>query len=113
MSETTVTSWEEYRAVLDEEDGWFKEALCAGYPTDVFYPSTDSEASEAKSICRKCRVRKSCLEWAIVMREENGVWGGASEKERPRLRRKIRNRDQRNLIRATNTVINEFTRFSK
>ena len=38
----------------------------------------------AKKICNGCPVIQQCLEYAIVNRENDGVWGGASERERRR-----------------------------
>jgi WhiB family redox-sensing transcriptional regulator len=35
-------------------------------------------------------VRASCLEHAIVVREKDGVWGGATERERRRIIRQRR-----------------------
>lgn len=69
---------------------WRQRAACRGVDPDVFYPSTDEEAEEAKSICRICPVRESCLEYALVNRERDGVWGGATERERRRIIRQRR-----------------------
>jgi len=44
----------------------------------------------AKAICRSCHVRQPCLEFALDRRERDGVWGGATEKERRRLLRQRR-----------------------
>jgi hypothetical protein len=42
---------------------------------ELFWPATDSEAARAKTVCRGCPVRRSCL--AIAQeRREWGVWGG-------------------------------------
>jgi WhiB family redox-sensing transcriptional regulator len=69
---------------------WRQRAACRGVDPDVFYPSTDEEAEEAKAICRICPVRESCLEYALVNRERDGVWGGATERERRRIIRQRR-----------------------
>ncbi|MGQ0521405.1 MAG: WhiB family transcriptional regulator [Actinomycetota bacterium] len=69
---------------------WRQRAACRGVDPDVFYPSTDEEAEEAKSICRVCPVRESCLEYALANRERDGVWGGATERERRRIVRQRR-----------------------
>lgn len=69
---------------------WRQRAACRGVDPDVFYPSTDEGAEEAKSICRSCPVRESCLEYALVNRERDGVWGGATERERRRIVRQRR-----------------------
>lgn len=69
---------------------WRQRAACRGVDPDVFYPTSDEEAEEAKSICRVCPVREPCLEYALANRERDGVWGGATERERRRLIRQRR-----------------------
>lgn len=69
---------------------WRQRAACRGVDPDVFYPISDDEAEEAKSICRICPVRESCLEYALANRERDGVWGGATERERRRMIRQRR-----------------------
>lgn len=69
---------------------WRQRAACRGVDPDVFYPASDEEAEEAKLICHVCPVRESCLEYALANRERDGVWGGATERERRRLVRQRR-----------------------
>lgn len=69
---------------------WRDKGACRGIDPDVFYPVTDEDAEEAKSICSVCAVRQSCLEYALAHREKEGVWGGATERERRRIIRQRR-----------------------
>ena len=69
---------------------WRQRAACRGVDPDVFYPASDEEAEEAKSICGVCPVREACLEYALANRERDGVWGGATERERRRMIRQRR-----------------------
>ena len=69
---------------------WRQRAACRGVDPDVFYPATDEEAEEPKAICGICPVREACLEYALVNRERDGVWGGATERERRRMIRQRR-----------------------
>lgn len=69
---------------------WVGKAACSGLDPAVFYPPTDEDADEAKVICAACPVQEPCLEHAIEMREKNGVWGGATERERLRIIRRRR-----------------------
>ena len=74
---------------------WANGAACRGLDPSLFYPPTDEDADEAKAICAVCPVQSPCLEHAIEQREKNGVWGGATERERLRIiRRRRRLRQQ-------------------
>lgn len=69
---------------------WREDAACRGVDTNVFFPVTDEEAGPAQAICATCPVREECLEFALMTRQEDGVWGGLTETERRRLRRRRR-----------------------
>ncbi|MFP5377693.1 MAG: WhiB family transcriptional regulator [Acidimicrobiia bacterium] len=69
---------------------WRQRAACRGVDPDIFYPASDEDAEEAKGICAVCPVREACLEYALANRERDGVWGGATERERRRLIRQRR-----------------------
>lgn len=69
---------------------WRQHAACKGIDPDIFYPHEDEEAEAAKEVCGVCPVRQACLEHALVARERDGVWGGATERERRRIIRQRR-----------------------
>ena len=69
---------------------WRQRAACRGVDPDIFYPVSDEEAGPAKAICAQCPVRQPCLEHALDVRERDGVWGGATERERRRMLRQRR-----------------------
>ena len=71
---------------------WRQHGACRGIDPDVFYPADDDddEAEAAKEICAQCVVRQACLEHALVTAERDGVWGGATERERRRMVRQRR-----------------------
>jgi WhiB family transcriptional regulator, redox-sensing transcriptional regulator len=69
---------------------WREHAACRGIDPDVFYPVSDEEAEPAKAVCDQCPVRQACLEYALTSREREGVWGGATERERRRIIRQRR-----------------------
>jgi len=69
---------------------WRLRAACRGVHPDIFYPVSDEDADEARGICAACGVREACLEWALSSRERDGVWGGATERERRRMIRQRR-----------------------
>jgi WhiB family transcriptional regulator, redox-sensing transcriptional regulator len=69
---------------------WRKFAAClAEDPEDFFSTPTElAEILHAKSICAVCPVRRACLVESFDFTEA-GVWGGASEDERRRARRRV------------------------
>ena len=69
---------------------WRLKGACRGLDPAVFYPVSEEDADEAKAVCANCPVREPCLEWALANREHDGVWGGATERERRRMIRQRR-----------------------
>ncbi len=69
---------------------WVHRSACKGLDPIIFYPASDEEADEAKEVCARCPVQDDCLEHAISNREHNGIWGGATERERQRIIRRRR-----------------------
>lgn len=69
---------------------WRQHGACRGVDPDIFYPVSDENAEPAKAICATCPVRETCLEYALSNRERDGIWGGATERERRRLIRQRR-----------------------
>jgi WhiB family redox-sensing transcriptional regulator len=66
---------------------WMLHGACRDDP-DLFYPDRGGDIRKAKRICRGCPVRQPCLDYALERGERFGVWGGLSERERRRLRRR-------------------------
>ncbi|MDA3038039.1 MAG: WhiB family transcriptional regulator [Actinomycetota bacterium] len=65
------------------------EGLCNNHAPAVFFPSDGVGVEIAKKICAQCPVRNECLEYALELRVDHGVWGGESERQR---RRMLKNR---------------------
>jgi WhiB family redox-sensing transcriptional regulator len=77
--------------VLDgdaEELGWQERALCAQTDPEAFFPEKGGSTREAKAVCLTCEVREACLEYALRHDERFGIWGGLSERERRKLKRR-------------------------
>ena len=69
-------------------DDWRRFALCAGHPDRAAWFADDpEEADRAVAVCRACPVKEPCLAFALATGETLGVWGGATPRERRRLRR--------------------------
>ena len=69
---------------------WRRNAACRGLDPEIFFPSLDDDVVDAKAVCGSCLVQETCLEFALSVREKEGVWGGATEKERRRILRQRR-----------------------
>lgn len=67
---------------------WSHRAACLNMDATTFYPDKGGSTSEAKKTCRHCPVRTECLEWALATNEQHGVWGGLSDRERDKLKRR-------------------------
>jgi WhiB family redox-sensing transcriptional regulator len=74
---------------VEEELRWQENALCAQTDPEAFFPEKGGSTREAKRICTTCAVRSECLEYALGNDERFGIWGGLSERERRRLKRKV------------------------
>lgn len=70
------------------ELSWQERALCAQTDPEAFFPEKGGSTREAKRVCLSCEVRQECLEYALAHDERFGIWGGLSERERRRLKRR-------------------------
>jgi WhiB family redox-sensing transcriptional regulator len=71
-----------------DAESWQEQALCAETDPEAFFPEKGGSTREAKKICTGCEVKAQCLEYALANDERFGIWGGLSERERRRLRRR-------------------------
>lgn len=72
----------------DGELAWQERALCAQTDPEAFFPEKGGSTREAKKVCISCEVRAECLEYALENDERFGIWGGLSERERRKLKRR-------------------------
>ncbi|PHX67172.1 MAG: transcription factor WhiB [Actinobacteria bacterium] len=70
------------------ELSWQERSLCAQTDPEAFFPEKGGSTREAKRVCLSCDVRAECLEYALAHDERFGIWGGLSERERRRLKRR-------------------------
>jgi len=92
-SETLQSSGDVLRLVDVDgpEEGalaWQDRALCAQTDPEAFFPEKGGSTREAKRVCTSCEVRAECLEYALENDERFGIWGGLSERERRKLKRR-------------------------
>ena len=74
---------------LDHRPAWQSRGACRGQPADVFFPGETGDYVQARAVCGICPVRVQCLDYALTPPIERfGFWGGATERERQRMRRR-------------------------
>jgi len=66
---------------------WQGAARCAEVDPEIFFPERGGSSKAARAVCSGCSVRAQCLEYALNNKEQFGIWGGTSERERRRLRK--------------------------
>ena len=68
-------------------------ANCASTDPEIFFPDFETVQATAMTapVCAMCPVLENCLNYAIA-NEKFGIWGGASSRERYRMRRTPSNR---------------------
>jgi WhiB family redox-sensing transcriptional regulator len=71
---------------------WHDRAACARPDVDPewFFPEKGGAAAPAKRICADCPVKAPCLADALATRDEHGIRGGLTVRERRRLQRRAR-----------------------
>ncbi|WP_308039731.1 WhiB family transcriptional regulator [Streptomyces sp. PSKA30] len=90
---------------------WAGRGLCRTQPDRMFVEGTAQ--NEAKAVCPDCPVRFECLAYALDHREEYGVWGAMTERERRALlRRRPAVRSWSEVFRAARTCEDAAQRFS-
>ncbi|RUQ21228.1 MULTISPECIES: WhiB family transcriptional regulator [Kocuria] len=75
----------------DDDEGelaWQADALCAQTDPEAFFPEKGGSTRDAKRVCSECPVSQACLDYALARDERFGIWGGLSERERRRLRKR-------------------------
>ena len=92
MTRTLTAEWQPARAEViqqeDKEEDWHNQALCAQVDSEIFFPEKGGSTRAAKEICGRCAVKAACLAYALENEERFGIWGGLSERERRKLKKK-------------------------
>jgi WhiB family transcriptional regulator, redox-sensing transcriptional regulator len=66
---------------------WVDRAACAQADPEVFFPDS-RPALSVQLLCFACPVRTECLAHAVADPSLDGVWGGTTQRQRRRLRRR-------------------------
>jgi WhiB family redox-sensing transcriptional regulator len=72
----------------NEPLSWQADALCAQTDPEAFFPEKGGSTRDAKRICTGCEVKAQCLDYALKNDERFGIWGGLSERERRKLKKR-------------------------
>jgi WhiB family redox-sensing transcriptional regulator len=56
---------------------WMRLGNCRDKDPAMFFPSDGVGVQVAQRICAECAVKTPCLEYALVNKIYEGVWGGA------------------------------------
>jgi len=77
------------------------DGACNGEDPEIFYPLSFKggpsmlQIDDAKTICRSCPSRRSCLDWALKVGDDAGILGGTTPDERKAMhRREVRQRQR-------------------
>ncbi|MEU9886295.1 WhiB family transcriptional regulator [Sphaerisporangium sp. NPDC051017] len=74
---------------------WLRRAACRVEDPELFFPISAKgpghlQHERAKAVCRRCPVRRPCLDYALRTGQEHGIWGGTDPDERrARARREL------------------------
>ncbi|MDO5645544.1 MAG: WhiB family transcriptional regulator [Dermabacter sp.] len=86
--ELTLVDFSALESEAEAEGSWQERALCAQTDPEAFFPEKGGSTREAKKVCISCDVRAECLEYALAHDERFGIWGGLSERERRKLKKR-------------------------
>jgi WhiB family transcriptional regulator, redox-sensing transcriptional regulator len=75
--------------LLGDAPDWYTRALCRQADPEEFFPEKGDSTLEAKRTCARCPVKGECLEYSVMRDEPFGIWGGLTERQRRRLKRRV------------------------
>ena len=85
-----VSIWQRGPCMAIADVAWRSNGACQGLDAEIFYPENEDHADFALSVCEQCAVRIACLDYALDTREQQGVWGGATARDRRKMLRQRR-----------------------
>ena len=68
---------------------WIDKAKCLEVNPEIFFPEVPSPHTSkvARDICRTCLVSRDCLNYALEVNPQYGIWGGTTVDDRIKIRR--------------------------
>ena len=79
----------------------WRHAACRGEDPELWYPfssksplDVNAAGETAKDICRRCPHRQECVQWAVHLDDQHGIWGGLTPEQRDPIRaRRLRHNE--------------------
>jgi WhiB family redox-sensing transcriptional regulator len=71
------------------DESWMTEAVCRTLEPDAMFPLRAADQIRAARHCAGCPVRSDCLNYALRLKPEYGVWGGMTERHLRALQRRM------------------------
>jgi WhiB family redox-sensing transcriptional regulator len=63
---------------------WGVDAICQQVDPDLWFPEAGGRPAAATAFCSKCPVMPECRADSLDRREQFGIWGGLSDRQRRR-----------------------------
>jgi WhiB family redox-sensing transcriptional regulator len=70
------------------EGDWKNYGNCVGKDNNIFFPTVKVDGEylyteeDAKEICKGCEVQRECLDFAVITKSDEGIFGGYTPQER-------------------------------
>lgn len=61
---------------------WYRFALCTDGREFYDFPQNEEQEIKSKRVCLSCPVRLECLAHSFTFQQNDGIWGGLTEKQR-------------------------------
>lgn len=71
------------------EREWVGFSNCIGHNQDLFFTGEKTMRASTKQICDECAVAVECLAFAIMTKQDWGIWGGMSPTPRNTFRKRL------------------------
>ncbi len=66
---------------LSMPPAWTSQAVCASVDPEAFFPEKGGDRGRAAiKVCQSCPVQAECLDYALDMGEDYGIWGGLTHR---------------------------------
>lgn len=72
-------------AALITPEPWVQDGLCTQTDPDMFFPDKGYASKPARDICADCDVVAEGLAYALRTKQQYGVWGGKTERQRRKM----------------------------